>query len=249
MRERVLIIDDDATVLEDLRQRLNPAGVVVEAAGDGFSAIEKLRDANYGAVVLDPMIRHRLNGFAVLNFIELEQPEIIDHLFLLTGMSEQTIARAAPAVRDRLFRKPADASRIADAILAMMHRNKSNRRMVSILIVEDDVQTAHAMRAIVEALGYDVVIARGGREALDCLATGDYAAIMLDLVLPDIDGFEVLDHLRKEMPGVLSHLIVTTGMPERYVGDFDASQICAVMQKPIDAGALSLHLARCVEVH
>jgi DNA-binding NtrC family response regulator len=247
MRERVLIIDDDAGMLEDLRQRLNPAGVLVEAAGDGYSAIEKLRDEKYNAVVLDPMIRHRLNGFAVLNFIELEQPEIIDHLFLLTGMTEQTIARTAPSVRDRLFRKPADASRIADAILATMHRKKSNRRMINILIVEDDEQTAQAMRSIVETLGYDVVLARGGREALECLATGDYAAIMLDLVLPDLDGFAVLDQLRREMPGVLSHLIVTTGMPERYVGGLDVSQICAVMQKPIDPGVLSRCLAHCAE--
>ena len=67
--------------------------------------MEKLRERNYCAVILDPMIGERLNGYAVLNFLELEQPETVERLFLFTGMSEQTIRRTAPSVLPRLFRK------------------------------------------------------------------------------------------------------------------------------------------------
>ena len=67
--------------------------MLVETADDGFSAIEKLRQQRYSAVILDPMIRDRLNGYAVLSFMELEQPQTLDRVFLLTGMSEQTIVR------------------------------------------------------------------------------------------------------------------------------------------------------------
>src|SRR5436853_385203 len=93
----VLVIDDDPATPEILRAPFAAAGVDLVAVSDGSAAMECLTNNDYCAVVLDPMIRHRLNGYAVLNFIEQEQPEMLQSVFLLTGMSEQTIRRTAPA--------------------------------------------------------------------------------------------------------------------------------------------------------
>src|SRR5260370_37800175 len=98
MAERILIIDDDQPLDDTPSTALRTGGLLVDLVNDGFSAIEKLRSAKYLAVILDPMIRHRLNGYAVLNFMEMEKPEVLDRLFLLTGVSEQTIARTGPAL-------------------------------------------------------------------------------------------------------------------------------------------------------
>lgn len=122
--DRILIIDDDAATAAILDAAFAEAGLETEMVDDAFSAMEKLREKSYCAVVLDPMIHRRLNGFAVLNFIELEQPEMIERLFLLTGMSEQTIRRTAPSVLTRLFRKPAAAAKAAAAIIATCDRSR-----------------------------------------------------------------------------------------------------------------------------
>ena len=248
MTDSVLIIDDDRQVDDVLGNALRAAGVLVETADDGFSAIEKLRQQRYSAVILDPMIRHRLNGYAVLSFMELEQPQTLDRVFLLTGMSEQTIARAAPRVLPRLFRKPLDASRVAEAVLALFdRRGQQPLSSRSVLIVEDDRVTAAALVSIVKALGYDVTWACSGREALQRISSGDYAAVLLDLVLPDLDGFAVLDHLQLSRPNLLQRMIITTGMPEKYLSDLDRTSICGVVQKPVESARLTALLQRCME--
>ncbi|HKS24497.1 MAG TPA: response regulator [Thermoanaerobaculia bacterium] len=114
---RVLIVDEDGETTAALRALLGEAGVTVESADDTFAAMEKLRVGSYCAVILDPAIHRRLNGFAVLNFLELEQPETLDNVYLLTGMSEQTIRRTAPSVLPRLFRKPSALHAIAATVV------------------------------------------------------------------------------------------------------------------------------------
>src|SRR5205085_8644943 len=77
MTEEVLIVDDDPSTAAAMRAPLNDAGFTVDAALDGLTAIHRLRDRQYAAVVIDPRIRHALNGFAVLSYIEHEQPETL----------------------------------------------------------------------------------------------------------------------------------------------------------------------------
>jgi DNA-binding NtrC family response regulator len=248
--DSVLIIDDDRFVDEVVASALSGAGLLVETVTDGFSAIEKLRQHRYGAVILDPAIRHRLNGFAVLSFIEMEQPEMLERLFFLTGMSAQTIARTAPKMLHNLFRKPLDVSKVANAVLALalsdrlQHEQRTPAR--SVLIVEDDRTTAAALASMVAQLGYEVTMACNGREALERLSSEDYAAILLDLVLPDVDGFAVLHQLEASRPSLLQRMIITTGMPERYTEEIDRRNLCGIMHKPVQSSELTALLQRCV---
>ena len=247
--DRILIIDDDAATAALLRTEFTEAGLQAESVDDAFSAMEKLRETTYSAVVLDPMIRHRLNGYAVLNFIEMEQPDTLERLFLLTGMSEQTICRTAPSVLPRLFRKPAAATKAAAAIIAACdgkHRHGPTKTRASVLLIEDDCVTANTTRHILEELGYSVEWARNGSEALELLATRDFAVIMLDLVMPQVDGFTLLEHFRSHRPGLLRRVIVTTGMPEKYVETLDQSPIAGIIRKPLDVAQLERLLQNCV---
>ncbi len=163
-------------------------------------------------------------------------------------MSEQTIARTAPSVLPRLFRKPLDASKVAAAVLAALADRVERQRQPgrSVLIVEDDCVTAAALACLVKELGFEVTIVDTGREALDRLSTGEYAAILLDLVLPDLDGFAVLELLEASKPKLLQRMIITTGMPEKYTAEIDRKRVCGVMQKPVETGQLSMLLQRCV---
>lgn len=247
--DRILIIDDDAATAALLRTAFTEAGLQAESVDDAFSAMEKLRETTYSAVVLDPMIRHRLNGYAVLNFIEMEQPDTLERLFLLTGMSEQTICRTAPSVLPRLFRKPAAATKAAAAIIAACdgkHRHGPTKTRASVLLIEDDCVTANTTRHILEELGYSVEWARNGSEALELLSTRDFAVIMLDLVMPQVDGFTLLEHFRSHRPGLLRRVIVTTGMPEKYVETLDQSPIAGIIRKPLDVAQLERLLQNCV---
>ena len=247
--DRVLIIDDDAETAAFLCATFAEAGLEAESASDAFAAMERLRERRYLAVVLDPMIRHRLNGYAVLNFIELEQPEMLDRLFLLTGMSEQTIRRTAPSILPRLFRKPAGLTRVAAAVIAAgaPHHDHWQAQKGSVLLVEDDHPTALATRQVLDELGYSVEWVENGLDALEALAERQFDAIMLDLVMPQADGFTVLDHFHSQRPGLLRRVIVTTGIPEKYVQALDRSAIGGIVQKPLDACRLEQLLRDCTQ--
>ncbi|HKR66589.1 MAG TPA: response regulator [Thermoanaerobaculia bacterium] len=237
---RVLIVDGDVDAASRLTAMLSDAGIVAEVANETFAAIERLREQEYAAVVLDPMIRQHLNGYIVLNFLELEQPEMLPRLFLLTGMSEQTIRRTAPSAVARLFRKPASIASAAAAVIRLCTREVHG----SVLLVEDDEATAVATTEWLEQLGYTVEHAHNGAEACDVLSKRDFDAVVLDLVLPTIDGFTLIDQFHDARPGLLRRTIVTTGMPDRYVEAIDRAAIGGFIRKPLDLPRLEELLRR-----
>lgn len=220
--DRVLIIDDDAETAAFLHKAFAEAGVATDSVKDAFAAMEKLRERAYSSVVLDPMIRHCLNAYAVLNFIELEQPDALERLFLLAGMSGQTVAR--------LFRKPSPEA-----------GSKG-----SVLLVEDDGVTANATRGVLEELGHAVEWARNGRDALEALAARRFDVILLDLVMPHDDGFLLLKQFHPERSGILRRVIVSTEVPDKYFQALDRSAIGGLVQKPVDVRILQQALLDCV---
>lgn len=245
----VLIVNDNLETISELRNRFMDAGLTVETAGQSLAAIEKLRTNRYPAIVLDPMIRHGLNGFAVLNYIELEQPETLSHVFLLTTMSRQTITRTAPALIPRFFRSPREVELAASAVIASIERQSVRERPKrSVLLIEDDSQTAKVTADALEQLGYSCEWLPGGGKVLETLAASRFDAIMLDLIMPDVDGFAVLESLRSRKPELLRRVVVTTGMPAKYLDAIDRSRICGVVQKPVDLGELRHLLHRCADV-
>ena len=241
--DRVLIIDDDVETAAALGAALADAGLAAESVVDTFAAMEKLRERSYGAVILDPTIHQHLNGYAVLNFLELEQPETLDRLFLLTGMSEQTIRRTAPAILPRLFRKPSALTNVAAAVIEACGPRTQRGARSSVLLVEDDRATAQATAHLLEELGYSVHWARNGQEALETLGAREFDAIVLDLVMPHVDGFAVLEHFHSCDPALLRRVIVITGMPDKYIEPLHRHVLRGVVRKPLDVATLRSLLA------
>jgi CheY-like chemotaxis protein len=234
--ERVLIVDDDVETTSSLSTALAKAGVEATCVGDAFAAIDELREQSYRAVVLDPIIRRGMNGYAVLDFVETEQPEMLAHLFLLTGMSEQTIRRTAPAVLERLYRKSSGYAPVVAAVVAECAKQNEawNRSDKWILLLEDDNETAALTIVLLQEHGYSVEWVRNGREALSALPLRDFDLIMVDLVLPEMDGFMFLDDVRARLEGILDRVVVVTGMPDKYLQSLPVSEIAGIVRKPLD---------------
>jgi len=138
----VLVIDDDLGNDAALCAPLLEAGLNVATVRDGLAAIRRLGENEFRAVVLNPMIRNGLNGFAVLNYIEQEKPELLERLFLFTPLSKETIERTAPAVLPRFFRKPAESGALAAAIVSLCGQSQRSPAKFAVLLVENDVKTA-----------------------------------------------------------------------------------------------------------
>jgi CheY-like chemotaxis protein len=117
---------------------------------------------------------------------------------------------------------------------------------VCVLLVEDDPVTANATRVVIEELGYSVEWAADGREALEAVSTRTFDVILLDLIMPLVDGFQVLEHFRLEHPGLLRRVIVTTGIADKYLQIVDQSTIGGILRKPLDARKLEQLVLDCI---
>jgi DNA-binding response OmpR family regulator len=245
--QRVLIVEDDRAAEIILRIPLEREGFVVDFVEEGYAAIEKLHAHEYSAVILDLIIHRGLNGFGVLNFIEMEQPHLLDRVFLMTGMSEQTVMNTAPRLLSRLFRKPFSYRKLVAAVVAAVRPEAAEPETVErrLLVVDDDRMSAELVAVFGRRLGMTVEIAANGREAIEKITLTNFDSIVLDLLMPGIDGFGVLEYLNRCQPQLLSQTIVSSGLPEKYRERVAQYNVCGVLPKPLDHLVLQEMIGQC----
>jgi DNA-binding response OmpR family regulator len=107
-----------------------------------------------------------------------------------------------------------------------------------VLIVEDDASISAMVSTVVAREGLRVQRAATGADALHSIRLFDFSAIVLDLMLPECSGFEVLDDLRRTKPGHLKRVVVMTASP-RHAKDLDAAELTGVLIKPFDIDDLA----------
>ena len=105
----------------------------------------------------------------------------------------------------------------------------------TILIVDDDVAVRRLFRAVLNQEGFDVAEAGDGQEALDAVRASEPALIVLDLVMPTVEGIETLVALRKD--GVKSKIIAVSGIPQ-YLSAARLMGADAALLKPISIDEL-----------
>lgn len=121
--------------------------------------------------------------------------------------------------------------------------------MARALIAEDAEPVRRLLATLLQRQGLEVVTAKTGREALEHLKESSFELVLLDLMMPDISGYAVLDHLKAEHPHMLKHLIVVTAVSERELSRvFDENPDIRVLRKPFDISQLSEAVARQLSI-
>ncbi|HEU4522489.1 MAG TPA: response regulator [Thermoanaerobaculia bacterium] len=115
----------------------------------------------------------------------------------------------------------------------------------SILVVDDDQEFLHLMHAILQRLDVRVEYAASGREALAKIAVGDFDVILLDLVMPDIDGLEVIRRMSASRPSLVARTIMVTAACSDSLRELDSRPVYAVMRKPFDLDQLVHMIGSC----
>ena len=117
--------------------------------------------------------------------------------------------------------------------------------MAHVLIVDDDLHVRRALEGLFSAVSIETVSVADGAEAIELLATATFAAILLDLRMPVVSGFEVLDHIRSARPELMTRVLLITGLPIHIVEDRVPELRDRVFLKPFDP----VDLIRSVEGH
>jgi len=114
--------------------------------------------------------------------------------------------------------------------------------MHRVLVVDDDYDLAQLLREVLTYENCEAEIATNGMEALDSLRTGDYEAVICDLMMPHVDGEAFYNAAVREYPHLGDHFLFVTGQASRKAGfsDFVARTGNQIIEKPFDIQALRL---------
>jgi DNA-binding response OmpR family regulator len=115
------------------------------------------------------------------------------------------------------------------------------------LVIDDDKALQGLFTTLLCRKGFTVDTAGDGRVAFDQLSHHDYSVILLDLMMPDVNGFELLDRMQRESPSLLQRVIVMSGAAQRQVDRVDAGSVWDVIRKPFDIDHLVSSAIACSE--
>src|SRR5947208_15465001 len=115
------------------------------------------------------------------------------------------------------------------------------------LVIDDDRALRGLFTTLLGRKGFTVDVAGDGRVAFDQLNRNNYSVILLDLMMPDVNGLELLDRMLRDSPSLLKRVIVMTGAAPRQIDRVDAAQVWDVIRKPFDIDHLLSSAIACSE--
>ena len=251
---KILIVEDDKEMVRGLSIRLSANGYTVSVATDGLSAIGVAQKEEPDLILLDIGLPDG-DGFALM-----DQLKIITHLSLvpviiLTGRDPPgNQQRAMDAGAKAFLQKPVDNDVLLRTIREVLResevpvqdtsdnktiKKEADKARIKILVVDDDTNLLRGMETRLKANGYNVLIAADATSAVNAAQKEDPDIIILDIGLPDSDGFGVMEKLRSLIPPLKIPIVIITGRDalenERLAID---SGVKAFLRKPVDNDVL-----------
>ncbi|MDD2816665.1 MAG: response regulator [Thiotrichaceae bacterium] len=261
--KRVLIVDDNETNLRILHLQLNSWGIDTVEAASGEEALIKLKqpENNFQLAILD-MQMPVMDGMSLAREIRKSHPKESLPLIMLTSLGRQQ-----NEVNSGLFSvyltKPVKASQLFDSIADVFVQHPEKSKKVStphpelilaenyplrILLVEDNVTNQKVALLLLKRMGYNADIASNGLEAIECLERQTYDAVLMDVQMPIMDGFEATRQIRLRWidPNNRPYVIAMTAHALRgYREQCIEAGMDDYVTKPIHPEELAAALTRC----
>ncbi len=184
----VLVVDDDPMIQQLLRSRLEEDGMHVVVAGDGAEALAMMRADRPDVVILDIRLP-KLDGWSVLSSIKTD--ESLRHLPVVILSVEEERGKGFSLGAFEYLVKPVEPDRLVSVITSAISPSAGE-----VLVVDDDGPTREMVSRRLAAEGFTVAEAKDGDDALLRVRVAPPALMILDLMMPGTDGFEVLERAR-----------------------------------------------------
>lgn len=186
---QVLVVDDDPMIQQLARKELESEGFEVVAANDGIEALRIMREEKPDAVVLDIRLP-RLDGWGVLS--ELKSDAELRRVPVIIMSVEEERSRGFALGAYEYLVKPIEPSALTEVVTGAVAAGGDGH----VLVVDDDADTRELVERSLTADGFTVKSAANGRDALLQIRHDPPALLVLDLVMPEPDGLEVLERIR-----------------------------------------------------
>ncbi|NCF26798.1 MAG: response regulator [Gammaproteobacteria bacterium] len=203
-RNTILVIDDDPVVREMMRRYLEREGFHVVTAADGSEGLRIAREILPSVITLDVVMPDK-DGWDVLRALKSDQKLAHIPVVMLTIIDEKNKGYALGA-SDYVV-KPVDRRQLLSVLKKFRVADARNK----VLVVEDDPDMRQRLFSLLSEEGWEVGEAENGRVALTALSDLQPNLILLDLMMPEMDGFEFLAELRNDQLHRKIPVVVVTG--------------------------------------
>jgi PAS domain S-box-containing protein len=192
----ILIVDDEAPARELLASWLEPEGYEMATASSAEEALAKAAELSPDAITLN-MLMPGKGGWDTLYELKKTPLTSAIPIIVVTVVDEPKIGLALGAAEYLV--KPVDKDVLLETV--RRHIGPGSNGPAKVLVVDDEAPTREMLKETLEASGYVPVLAASGKDALEALGRTSVNAILLDLIMPEMDGFELLLRM-KENPGL-----------------------------------------------
>ena len=216
-RKKLLVIEDDPAEQFTIQELLGYDDIDVVFANTGTEGLTLVRTEQFDCVVLDLRLPD-MSGFEVLEQLR-DTPSLSDlPVVVFTGkeLSSEEDARLHSLARSVVVKGVESPERLLDETALFLHRVITNlppekQKMLDrlhrsdealagkkVLVVDDDVRNIFALSSVLERRGMTVLTAETGREAIETLeSTPDVAITLMDIMMPEMDGYETMQVIRQ----------------------------------------------------
>ena len=207
-RSTVLVIDDDPITRDLIRRHLVKEGFHVQTAVSGQEGLRLAAEIKPDVITLDVLLPS-MDGWMVLSELKAN-PQVADIPVIIVTMVDHKQMGFALGAADYLI-KPIERQRLLSVIGKYLSpKDPSTGTSGRVLVVEDDDPTRDVLRRTLAKEGWDIVEADNGRSALATMAASPPDLILLDLMMPEMDGFQFITELRQEPAWLSIPVVVVT---------------------------------------
>jgi CheY-like chemotaxis protein len=198
----ILVIDDDENIRDLMQRMLSREGYRVVTAAGGNEGIKLARQIKPNVITLDVLMPDQ-DGWSVLGQLKSD-PELVDIPVVMQTILDES-RKGFMLGANEFLTKPIDRARIIEVIRRLDHQAERKA-----LVVEDDEDTRSLIVDWLQTEGWQVNTARNGVEGVQAYLQHTPGLIILDLMMPEMDGFEFLEQVRQHPQAAESSVIVVT---------------------------------------
>lgn len=269
---RVIIVDDNQSNRTILAETVRSWGMIPTTVGESLKAVEEIRKAAARgepfALALVDFMMPEMNGFQLAETLSRTENSNIDKIIMLTsGGQRGDAAKCQDLGIAAYLMKPIRQSDLMDAILMTMkkhpdadakaplitrHSVREARRRLNILLVEDNPVNQKLGAKVLEQMGHSVTVASNGLQALELVAERDFSLILMDIQMPQMDGFTATKIIRENEKKSGGHLPIVAMTAHAMTGDRErclAEGMDDYVSKPINRKELAEALEKISVEH
>ena len=234
-RPLVLVVDDNPQAAAILGHHLDAGGFRMEVAHTGPQALSMARDLKPVAITLDISLPE-IDGWEVLTRLKADELTRNIPVLVVSVVDDPARGRALGAID--YFVKPVDGKALLSRLSQYTFTDKVKGEPVRILVVDDEPANLDVVEALLAPAGFEVRRANNGREGIEMARSSVPNLILLDLMMPEVTGFDVVEALREEESTRSIPIMVLTA---KALTDDDKKalngQVAAIFQRNSVAGA------------